>query len=40
MIDKVRNYIKKQEIHHHKKTFQEEYAEFILKYNFKKFDDK
>lgn len=40
MIDKVRNYIKKQEIHHHKKTFQEEYEEFILKYNFKKFDDK
>ena len=39
MIDKVRNYIKNQEIHHSKKSFQEEYKEFILKYNFQKFDD-
>ena len=38
-INRVRNYIKNQERHHSKKTFQEEYDEFILKYNFKKFDD-
>jgi len=36
MIDKVREYIKSQESHHKKKTFAEEYEEFILKYNFKK----
>jgi putative transposase len=28
-----------QESHHSKKSFQEEYEEFILKYDFKKFDD-
>lgn len=39
MIDKVRDYIKNQENHHSKKTFEEEYDEFILKYDFKKFDD-
>lgn len=36
MLDKVRNYIKNQEEHHGKQTFQEEYKEFIAKYNFKK----
>ncbi|WP_264525130.1 IS200/IS605 family transposase [Flavobacterium sp. N502536] len=35
-IDKVRNYIKNQEIHHQKKTFQEEYDEFISKFDFHK----
>ncbi|PXY41357.1 IS200/IS605 family transposase [Flavobacterium cheongpyeongense] len=40
MIDKVRNYIKNQEEHHSKKTFQEEYDEFFKKYGFQKFDDK
>ena len=30
-INRVRNYIKNQERHHSKKTFQEEYDEFILK---------
>lgn len=40
VIDRVRNYIKNQEAHHSKKTFQEEYEEFISKYEFKKFDDK
>ncbi|HSD07086.1 IS200/IS605 family transposase [Flavobacterium sp.] len=40
VIDKVRNYIKNQEEHHKKKTFQEEYDEFILKFGFKKIDDK
>ena len=34
MIDSVRNYIKKQEQHHKKKSFAEEYKEFIEKYNF------
>jgi putative transposase len=35
IIDKVRNYIKNQEQHHSKKSFEEEYNEFIDKYNFK-----
>ena len=34
MIDKVREYIKNQEEHHKKVTFQEEYDEFIRKYGF------
>lgn len=34
MLDKVRQYIKNQEVHHSKKTFQEEYEEFILKFGF------
>jgi REP element-mobilizing transposase RayT len=37
MVDKVREYIKNQEEHHNKKTFQEEYNEFISKYGFEKF---
>lgn len=40
IIDKVRNYIKNQETHHTQKTFQEEYDEFILKFGFKKNEDK
>lgn len=36
MIDRVRNYIKNQEQHHSKQSFQEEYEEFIVKYNFPK----
>jgi putative transposase len=39
IVEKVRNYIKNQESHHSKKSFQEEYEEFILKYDFKKFND-
>lgn len=35
----VRNYIKNQEEHHKKKTFQQEYDEFILRYGFQKFKD-
>ncbi|WP_326984731.1 IS200/IS605 family transposase [Chryseobacterium sp. MYb264] len=35
MIESVRNYIKNQEIHHKKKSFTEEYQEFIDRYNFK-----
>lgn len=34
-IDSVRNYIKNQERHHQKKTFMQEYQEFIEKYNLK-----
>ena len=39
MLEKVRNYIKKQETHHNIKTFQEEYDEFIEKIGFEKFKD-
>lgn len=39
MLDTVRNYIKNQEEHHSKKTFQQEYDEFICKYGFEKFKD-
>ncbi|MDN3657025.1 IS200/IS605 family transposase [Ferruginibacter paludis] len=35
----VRNYIKNQEEHHKKKTFQQEYDEFLTKYGFQKFQD-
>lgn len=34
-INKVREYIKNQETHHEKKTFQQEYDEFIEKYGFR-----
>ncbi|MBX9806591.1 MAG: IS200/IS605 family transposase [Flavobacteriaceae bacterium] len=40
VIDRVRNYIKNQEQHHGKKTFDEEYDEFIIKYGFQKYEDK
>jgi REP element-mobilizing transposase RayT len=40
VLDKVRNYIKNQEQHHSKKTFDEEYDEFIIKYGFQKYADK
>lgn len=33
-VDKVREYIKNQEIHHTKKTFQQEYDAFMEKYGF------
>jgi putative transposase len=36
IVDKVRNYIKNQEVHHSKKSFQEEYDEFIDKCGFQK----
>ncbi len=38
-INIVKEYIKNQEEHHSKKTFQDEYEEFILKYEFKKHQD-
>ncbi len=37
VIDKVRDYIKNQEVKHFKKTFQEEYDLFIEKYGFEKY---
>jgi putative transposase len=40
VLDKVRDYIKNQETHHKKKTFQEEYDEFILKFGFKMVNNK
>lgn len=40
ILDKVRNYIKNQEEHHRKKSFQEEYDEFLEKYGFERFRDK
>ena len=33
-VNKVRKYIAKQETHHQKKTFQQEYDEFIKRYRF------
>ena len=38
MIERVRNYIKKQEEHHGKKTFRQEYDEFIRNYNFQQIE--
>lgn len=37
MLDKVREYIKNQEEHHEKKSFTDEYNEFIKKYKFTKY---
>jgi len=34
MLDRVRNYIKRQEEHHKRKSFEEEYQEFMDKYGF------
>jgi REP element-mobilizing transposase RayT len=39
IIDTVRNYIKNQEEHHRKKTFQQEYDAFVDKYGFEKHND-
>ena len=38
-VDRIRNYIKGQEEHHRKKTFNEEVNEFIEKYGLERFDD-
>ena len=38
-LQTVRNYIKNQEKHHMKKTFQDEYDELILRHGFKKYKD-
>jgi REP element-mobilizing transposase RayT len=39
ILDRTRDYIKNQEDHHKRKTFQDEYDELIEKYGFKKFKD-
>jgi len=39
MINRVRTYIKNQEAHHKKKSFQKEYEDFIEKYQFEKHKD-
>lgn len=39
MLESVRGYIHKQEQHHKKKTFEDEYNEFIIKYGFQRFKD-
>ena len=39
MIEKVREYIKNQEVHHNKKSYQEEHNEMIDKFGFQKFND-
>jgi REP element-mobilizing transposase RayT len=38
ILEKVRDYIKNQEAHHQKKTFQEEYDELMAKFGFQKFN--
>ena len=38
-VNRVRNYIKNQEAHHAKKTFDKEYREFIEKYGFELIKD-
>ena len=38
-IEKVRNYIKNQEAHHYKKSYQDEFQEMIDKFGFQKFND-
>lgn len=38
VLNKVREYIKNQEEHHRKKTFQQEYDAFITKYGFERFE--
>ena len=40
MVDKVRQYIQNQEEHHRRKTFAEEYGEFLTKYGFEIMDDR
>ncbi len=37
VVNKVRDYIKNQEEHHQKKSFMDEYNEFMQKYGFEKF---
>jgi len=40
VLERVRNYIKKQETHHAKETFDDEYLKLIKKFGFEKLDDK
>jgi len=36
-VPRVRNYIRNQEMHHRKKTWEEEYEEYLVKYGFERF---
>jgi putative transposase len=38
-IERVRNYIKNQEAHHYKKSYQDEFQEMIEKFGFQQFND-
>lgn len=38
-LERVRMYILNQETHHQRKSFQDEYDEFLVKYGFQKFTD-
>ena len=38
-IERVRNYIKNQEAHHYKKSYQDEFQEMIKKFGFQQFND-
>jgi putative transposase len=40
ILEKVRNYIQNQEDHHRKKSFEEEYSEFLDIYGLQRFSDK
>jgi putative transposase len=40
MIEKVRNYIKNQEVHHSSKSYDDEIDELISKHGFQKYNDK
>lgn len=39
VVEKVRKYIENQEIHHSKKTYQQEYDTFIDTYGFERLED-
>ena len=39
MVDKVRNYINNQELHHQNKTYEQEFNEFITKHQFNSDND-
>ena len=39
LLERTRNYIKNQESHHGRRTWEEEYTEFISKYGFERMDD-
>jgi REP element-mobilizing transposase RayT len=40
MIEKVRNYIKNQEVHHSLKSYDDEIDDLIIKHGFQKYNDK
>jgi putative transposase len=40
VVDKVREYIRNQEVHHKKESFSDEYKKFISRYGFSSHDDR